>query len=279
MKFAEKLSRLTADENKAKISRLAELPSNAINDYINKGYTPRVDNALALARALKVPLEWLVDDSAEWPPPETDSDILGSISDDELMFEVSKRFRPYFLDYLDAVTILESRDWSKALAYRDWQPGGPIPAEIGDLIGFLALLSQTKKRLLRYDPNVRSFGFHNRLKGKERDKSYFTDDNIRERWRALRERPGFKEARLIASALQRWQYETGEEYVDFDGDRHDPYIDNDSPVPPCRTPPASQPTASQAAPSSPAAPPTKPKRNREIKPQNPTRQPHTKEAK
>ena len=70
MKFADKLSQLTADDNKARLSRAAGLPPNAINDYINKGHRPGIDNALALAKVLRVPLEWLVDDAAEWPPPD-----------------------------------------------------------------------------------------------------------------------------------------------------------------------------------------------------------------
>ncbi|HUO07066.1 MAG TPA: helix-turn-helix transcriptional regulator [Phycisphaerae bacterium] len=69
MKFAEKLKRLTVGVNKAKVAREAGLPTNAVNDYIGRGYIPRLDKALKLARALNVSLEFLADDSADFPPP------------------------------------------------------------------------------------------------------------------------------------------------------------------------------------------------------------------
>lgn len=68
MTFKEKLSRLTEDMIKARISRRAGLPPNAINDYINKGHTPGAHNAVSLARALGVDVGWLIDDAREWPP-------------------------------------------------------------------------------------------------------------------------------------------------------------------------------------------------------------------
>lgn len=68
MTFAEKLTRLTEDRHKAKVSRRAGLPSTAIYDYVSKGFRPRAEPALRLARVLGVSVEWLIDDTQAWPP-------------------------------------------------------------------------------------------------------------------------------------------------------------------------------------------------------------------
>src|SRR2546423_15649542 len=93
MEFTEKLARLTAEQNKSQIARDAGLSPTAISDYLQKGYIPRADNALALARALKVPLDWLVDPSRDWPPPSLTAPSTAQLSDDELMTEVARRYR------------------------------------------------------------------------------------------------------------------------------------------------------------------------------------------
>jgi transcriptional regulator with XRE-family HTH domain len=69
MKFHEKLSRLTAGKNKSALAEGAGLPASAVSNYIFKRQMPRGDKALALARVLGVPLEWLVDDAQDFPPP------------------------------------------------------------------------------------------------------------------------------------------------------------------------------------------------------------------
>lgn len=68
MTFTEKLARLTEDRTRARVSRRAGLPPNAISDYVNKGYIPRADTAFRIARALSVSVEWLLDDVQSWPP-------------------------------------------------------------------------------------------------------------------------------------------------------------------------------------------------------------------
>ncbi len=272
MNFREKLTRRVAQLglNKSKASRDAGLPDSTISAYLAKEDSlPRLDIAAKIAKAIRVPLSWLADDSAEWPPPETDTTDLSSINDDVLIFEVCKRLMPYFLDYLDALAILESLDWSKAKVFRDWQPGGPIPGEIGDLVGALALFSQAKRRLQRYDPRFRYWEFRGQLKGKDRPYADFTSYGIQGKLKRLRARPGFNEASLISESLQHWQAETGEQYVDFLGDDFDPHIETRSPPQP------TQPAAGQDTPISSAAPPKESKRARETKPLNPTSNPHT----
>jgi len=69
MKINEKLKRLVEGKNKAEISRRAGLAPTALNDYAVKGCQPRYDIASRLAKSLRVPLDWLADDQAGWPPP------------------------------------------------------------------------------------------------------------------------------------------------------------------------------------------------------------------
>lgn len=68
MNFTQKLVRLCETRNRAATSKSVGLPATALSDYINKGNLPRLDKALAVAKALYVSLEWLADDKQEWPP-------------------------------------------------------------------------------------------------------------------------------------------------------------------------------------------------------------------
>ena len=68
MTFIEKLRRLTDDRNKSKLARRMGLPPTAIHAYLSKGYMPRANTALRIARALSVSFEWLLDDRQNWPP-------------------------------------------------------------------------------------------------------------------------------------------------------------------------------------------------------------------
>ena len=45
------------------------LAPTAISNYIASGSIPRADIALKIARAVGVPLDWLIDDSQDFPPP------------------------------------------------------------------------------------------------------------------------------------------------------------------------------------------------------------------
>lgn len=66
----QKISRLLEDRSKADISGRAGFKSKiAISNIINKKSDVRVSTALKVARALNVPLDWLADDSQDWPPP------------------------------------------------------------------------------------------------------------------------------------------------------------------------------------------------------------------
>lgn len=68
MSIHEKLERLTDDRFKTRVARKAGLTANALHAYLKRKQMPRADNALRLARALGVSVEWLIDDTQEWPP-------------------------------------------------------------------------------------------------------------------------------------------------------------------------------------------------------------------
>lgn len=68
MTFREKLARLTDDRKKNKIAARAGMSPAAFYDLLHKNHTPRAATALRVARALGVDLDWLIDDSQDWPP-------------------------------------------------------------------------------------------------------------------------------------------------------------------------------------------------------------------
>lgn len=68
MTFTQKLARLTEDRHKVRISRRAGLAPTTVSNYLNRGSMPGADVAFRLARALNVSVEWLLDDSQDWPP-------------------------------------------------------------------------------------------------------------------------------------------------------------------------------------------------------------------
>lgn len=119
MRFGEKLDRLTAHANKSKIAIEAGLPATAISDYINKGNVPRSDKALVLARALKVPLEWLVDDTQGFPLPTRETYNASSLSDDALLLEVARRYRLDMLRWQKVIREVEAVDWSREASQED----------------------------------------------------------------------------------------------------------------------------------------------------------------
>ncbi len=93
MNFNEKLQRLVSEQslNKSKASRDAGLPESTISSYLAKPESlPRVDIALKIARVLGVPLDWMADDSQDFPPP-SDSRSIGTVPDDVLMQEACRR--------------------------------------------------------------------------------------------------------------------------------------------------------------------------------------------
>ncbi len=93
--FHEKLRKCVLEQglNKARAAREVGLPESTISSYLSKDDSlPRADIAIKIARALKVPFEWLFDDSKSWPPPKEGKPSLESATDEELMAEIDKRY-------------------------------------------------------------------------------------------------------------------------------------------------------------------------------------------
>jgi transcriptional regulator with XRE-family HTH domain len=72
MRLNEKLLKLCDDrglDSQRDLARLAKLSKSSVGRWINGETRPRMLQALQLARALKVPLEYLIDDAMEEVPP------------------------------------------------------------------------------------------------------------------------------------------------------------------------------------------------------------------
>jgi transcriptional regulator with XRE-family HTH domain len=66
--LADKLRALVAESGRAAVDRKANLPVNTVSNLINRRSSPQAKTALALAKALDVTLEWLLDDDRGMPP-------------------------------------------------------------------------------------------------------------------------------------------------------------------------------------------------------------------
>jgi len=80
MNFGQKIlklrSRLRASPSPEWLGDQIGVHGLTIRRIESKNQRPRVDLALKLARFFDVPLDWLADDAADWPPPETRDDRL-----------------------------------------------------------------------------------------------------------------------------------------------------------------------------------------------------------
>ena len=90
---------------------------------------PRADIALKLARAAGVPLEYLLDDSLDAPPPK---DALTALSTAELKAELGKRMFQNIADrWLSDLKRAEETDWIEVgLLLCDSDPRKDIPANL-----------------------------------------------------------------------------------------------------------------------------------------------------
>jgi transcriptional regulator with XRE-family HTH domain len=72
MRLNEKLLKLCDErglDSQRDLARLAKLSKSSVSRWVNGETRPRMLQALKLARALKVPLEYLIDDAMEEMPP------------------------------------------------------------------------------------------------------------------------------------------------------------------------------------------------------------------
>lgn len=151
MTFQEKLRR-RVDElglNMARAARLVGLPSTAISAYLaKKDSIPRADIALKIARALDVPLEWLVDDSAEWPPPTsalTDARLLAA--------ELGRRMAPVVVPLLSHIIEAEGVDWvAAAQELMSLDPRKPLSERLARIVRLPTEISELIVKLHGLEP-------------------------------------------------------------------------------------------------------------------------------
>jgi hypothetical protein len=152
MQFLEKLERLTAKANMAKKSRDAGLPATAISNYLTKRQLPRADTGLSLARSLNVGFEWLFDDAREWPPPAAPLSGTQSLSDSDLIEEVSRRRAGTLKRLLEEVERFEAVDWSAIRKQINGiKPHEALPADVLAAVGRAQSIPDLLIRAQRFD--------------------------------------------------------------------------------------------------------------------------------
>lgn len=158
VKFHEKLKRRVEEGrlNKARAARDVGLPESTISSYLAKTDSlPRADIALKIARAIEVPVEWLIDDEQEWPPPTTPTK--NSLSDHELMSELSDRFLRAVHEYIDAQQVANSIDWARAAKEAEsLKLSDPLPPYSSRATSALAAVNLKFSRM-QQDFDVREF--------------------------------------------------------------------------------------------------------------------------
>jgi transcriptional regulator with XRE-family HTH domain len=68
MTITDKLRRFAEIHNMSAIARKAGCGPAVINGYVRAGKIPSAPRAYAIACALGVSVEWLLDDRQDWPP-------------------------------------------------------------------------------------------------------------------------------------------------------------------------------------------------------------------
>jgi hypothetical protein len=171
MDFTEKLRRRSLEiGNKSKASRAQGLKPNAISSYVAKASLPRADIALKMARALDVPLEWLVDDEQDWPPPKGDRPAVELLPDDALLEELARRYRLQSLRVLKWFETLKRADWAEvARRLYTYPPGTKLP---GELEAVLSIVFNTGTMAVfapgNFDPRVYAEEHHADMPGRDR---------------------------------------------------------------------------------------------------------------
>lgn len=135
----------------SKAAETANLPKTTLSSLLSRPNSlPRCDIALGVAKALRVPLDWLVDDSQDWPSPEPLS--IESFSDMELMGEACRRLA------LDAARInkhldnLEQLPWkSDADAILGVPANEPLTAQQETMSFYANLIADSGETFMKYD--------------------------------------------------------------------------------------------------------------------------------
>jgi transcriptional regulator with XRE-family HTH domain len=196
MTFTEKLRTLTDGENKARLSRAAGLYPTAIVDYLQRGHIPRADNALALARVLKVPFEWLIDDQQGMPPPAAGELKASSLSDAGLMREVCQRYRVVAVRIWNDLKAAIRINWTNVAAVIKATPTDKdLPLEIDAAIELSRRIEPSWRMLRYFDPSHAAAMFQGDIPGGDIDPSQLTARWLAESAGKLNtELPGYHDA-------------------------------------------------------------------------------------
>ena len=201
MTVGEKLKRLTEGKNRAEIARRADVPAQSLTNYVVRETEPSASAALKLARALEVDLAWLVDDSADWPPPKlTEAKSIRSFTDRELMAELAHRQRLNELDLLQSVDAARRLNWRAALAELK-AASGPLPDGSLAKLGVDTLLSLSVKfsrSMQEYDLSQWVVLHHSVLPGNDRPLVAFEPVRTGFIWNDVEQMPHLKEFSQIA---------------------------------------------------------------------------------
>jgi transcriptional regulator with XRE-family HTH domain len=149
--FAQKIERWTAENqrSRAQLAGNAGLDPSVLHNYVKRDSAPMAETALRVARAMKVPIDWLIDDAREeWPPPDVTKISPSAFSDQELMRELAIRWRNALLDLLTAMDTFEDFDWASAIQQAQRTPlDKPLPDDVRRAI---ALLLEVHSRFMRW---------------------------------------------------------------------------------------------------------------------------------
>lgn len=153
MTFQDKLKRCAADVNKSQAGRAAGLQPTTISNYMAKGSIPRADIALKIARALDVPLDWLVDDSQGWPPPP--SAPIAAISTEQLVSELGHRLSGVGALLRAKVLTAQMVDWYRvAMELMRTKPDAPLEERTAAAIQLPGQIQMLLSELKQFDPHA-----------------------------------------------------------------------------------------------------------------------------
>jgi transcriptional regulator with XRE-family HTH domain len=170
VEFRQKLQQIIEQRGltKARLAQAADLTESTVSSYFTKRESmPRLDIAMKLCRVLKVPLDWLADDSQGWPPPAPSSPNAAIMTDDELMAEVARRYRLQAIRIRGIVDGLKAINWEKIATalFQQKLTETPTP-DIDRLFGALFQVSADLHFAVgAYDPRIYADQHHPQMPG------------------------------------------------------------------------------------------------------------------
>lgn len=114
---------------------------------------PRADIALKIARALQVPLEWLVDDEQDWPPPP--STTAAALSNEQLAAELGNRLLGVGRALLAKILRAEETNWF--VVAKELLPipvAEKLPRKLDQLARLPSQIQALVAELDQYDPTA-----------------------------------------------------------------------------------------------------------------------------